>query len=459
MTRYVVCAIAMVAITAPAAARQADQEEERESQRGFVTLSLGVGGSGYNRVEGVPFHVGPVGRSEGPNPFQAQALLILRSDRARSLDQVAYTVRGEKLLGGARRVVLGVGFHSEVRPIDDRGLSTIDNSLGTFIVHDDQRDYHNAQGVTLYGAFVPRRSPFLAAIEFRTERHDVVPQGTPGSVIHNRQPWRPQPMVAEGKVHSISAGVRFDNRPRRRGGLTGGWRVEAEVTKALGGDLVFPEVRPTPLDPTDPPIAGIPDLVAKFTIGTLDVRRYTPLGNARLNLRFVAGGALSDGLLPPQFQVALAGRGTLPGFPGLQEATDAPVHAMDCGARSTSVASTDLVLSSPTLLFPSYGCDRYALFQAQLEGYFGFQLGGDELAIRDPGGNINLELVPRWVVFFDAGQAWARGNLGPFARADEDRRYDAGAGVAFGDLGFFVAIPLNGDDREARLLGRFGSRF
>ena len=216
--------------------------------------------------------------------------------------------------------------------------------------------------------------------------------------------------------------------------------------RALGGnDLVFPVVGITAADT----LTGIPTIDPSFSIGILDVRRYSVLANLNLNLRFVASGALSNEVLPPQFQHALGGRGSLPGLNSLTERPGATPPAMDCGARTFDIGSLYLV----------YGCDRYVLFQAQLEGYFGFRIGDEGLGFRGGPGNLTVELVPRWIAFFDAAQAWALGPLGVFPRSDESRKYDAGGGIAFGDLGFFVAVPLQGGDRDSKFVVRLGSRF
>ena len=295
-----------------------------------------------------------------------------------------------------------------------------------------------------------------AAAEFRTERHDVLGRGNPGSLLKNNNPWRFQPMIAEGKVHSVAVGFQFDNRGRRRVSARRGWLIRGEITKALGGDdLRFPVVGFTA---TDPPLQGIPTIDPSFAIGEIDVRRYTTIQDLSINLRLAAGGALSDRVLPPQFQHTLGGRGSLPGLNALAESPDATVHAMDCGARTMTVLSADIVIGSPRF-YPFYGCDRYVLFQAQLEGYFGFRFGPEDFSLGGGPTDLTVELVPRWIVFFNAAQAWALGALGPFPRSDEDRQYDAGGGVAFGDLGFFVAVPLQGDERDAKLVVRLGSRF
>ena len=167
---------------------------------------------------------------------------------------------------------------------------------------------------------------------------------------------------------------------------------------------------------------------------------------------------LNNEILPPQFQHALGGVGSLPGLHNFAEDPATLTPAMDCGARSFFVAAADANLFQASF-FPFYGCDRYVLFQAQLEGYFGFEIGDADLDFRDEGVAVNLELVPRWILFFDAAQAWAQGNIGPFQRNDESRRYDAGGGIAFGDLGFYLGVPLNGDDKDVQFVVRLGGRF
>ena len=434
--------------------RDPDQEDDSRAQRAFATLSVSLGGAGYNRVEGLPFWIGPVGRTAGPNPFRGRAAAILRSDPAVNLDQIGYWVQGEKVL--ERKYMVGVSGYSEVVPIEDRGLSNIDNSLSTAIFHDDYRDYYNRQGVSAYAGYAPVRGPLSALVELRTERHEVLVRSSPQSLFRNNAAWRFQPLVAQGTVHSVSLGAQFDNRPRRATGRRAGWFVEAGIMQALGGnDLVFPVVRRSA---TDPPLAGIATIDPSFSIATLDLRRYSVFANLNLNLRFVASGALSDEVLPPQFQYALGGRGSLPGLNTLAERPGATPPAMDCGARTAVFVATDIATVSPRL-YSFYGCDRYVLFQAQLEGYFGFRIGDEGLGFRGGPTNLTFELVPRWIAFFDAAQAWALGPLGVFPRSDESRKYDAGGGIAFGDLGFFVAVPLQGGDRDAKLVVRLGSRF
>ena len=447
----------------PLAARQGEGNQGSRAQRSSVGIAASLGDNGYNRLEGVPFEIGVAARSEGPEPFLGRAVAIVRTDVAGGLDAVGYSFRGGKLFLGSRRIAIGVEVYSEVRAIESRGISNIENSLSAGIFHSDYRDYHNRQGVVAFASYAPRNSPLSAGIEVRTERHDLVAAGNPGSIFENGTPWRLQPLIAEGKVHSASAAVRYDNRARRPAGLASGWKIDAEIMQAFGGDLNIAEVGLVLADGTrGPPLAGLPTIMeATFTKGSLDVRRYNAVGNASLNLRFVAEGILNNEVLPPQFQHALGGPGSLPGLPGFPRLLDDPVDmmpVMDCGARDFRV-STSPTNFLGTRFFPFYGCDRYVLFQAQLEGYFGFQIADADLDFRDEGLALNLELIPRWVLFFDAAKAWVQGNIGPFSRSDEDLRYDAGGGIAFGDLGFYVAVPLEGDDKSAQFVVRLGSRF
>ncbi len=446
----------------PLAARQDEGNQGSRAQRSSVRIAAGLGDNGYNRLEGLPFQLGVAARSEGPEPFLGRAVAIIRTNPSGGLDDVGYSFRGEKLLLGSRRIAVGVEFYSEVRAIESRGISNIENSLSAGIFHSDYRDYHNRQGFVAFTSYAPRNSPLSAGIEVRTERHDLVPSGNPGSIFENNTPWRLQPLIAEGKVHSASAAVRYDNRARRPAGLARGWKIDAEIMQTFGGDLNIAEVGLVLPDRTrGPPLAGLPTMEATFTKGFLDVRRYTAVGDASLNFRFVAEGILNDEVLPPQFQHALGGPGSLPGLPGFPDDPAGMMPAMDCGARDFGVSTSPSNFLA-TRFFPFYGCDRYVLFQAQLEGYFGFRIGDADLDFRDVGLAVNLELIPRWVLFFDAAKAWAQGNIGPFPfppRSDEDLEYDAGGGIAFGDLGFYLAVPLEGDDKSVQFVVRLGSRF
>ncbi len=215
------------------AAQQGEGNQGSRAHRSSVTIAAGLGDNGYNRLEGFPFQLGIAARSEGPEPFLGRAVTIVRTDAAGGLDDIGYSFRGEKVILGSPRIAVGVEFYSDVRAIESRGISNVENSLSAGIFHADYRDYHNRQGAVAFASYAPRNSHLSAGIEVRTERHDLVPSGNPSSIFENNTPWRLQPLIAEGKVHSASAAVRYDDRARRPAGLARGWKIDVEIMHSI----------------------------------------------------------------------------------------------------------------------------------------------------------------------------------------------------------------------------------
>jgi len=192
------------------------------------------------------------------------------------------------------------------------------------------------------------------------------------------------------------------------------------------------------------------ELSTDFTTAFLDLRHYAPVTDgSQLNLRVVGGGNVEQGSLPPQFQHALGGPGSLPGF--------SPFQA-DCGARS-GVGSRDGVT-----FYPGFGCDRFVLGQIEFRGHFSLDLGFGEPDRDDEerGGwwDHDIDLSPRWMVFLDAGQGWSYDDGVPGGQVTTGRLYDAGAGFLIDDVGVYFAVPLNeGVERDARFFVRLQRRF
>jgi hypothetical protein len=196
-----------------------------------------------------------------------------------------------------------------------------------------------------------------------------------------------------------------------------------------------------------------------FARGFLDVRRYNRVSpSSALVLRAVLCGSLDGAPLPPQYQHAFGGEGSLPGF---------PLFSLDCGARSRVVAVEGRVgpdgFAVPAV--PAYGCDRMALFQAEYRGSFGWELDlgdGDDVDWHDgwsSGGD--LDLRPRWVAFLNAGRGWTRSPAGQedLVPVDEDTHLDGGLGLSVGDLGLYLAVPLSGGGSGANFFVRLDHRF
>jgi hypothetical protein len=421
-------------------------------------------GQSYNRVEGLPITFGPVIETQGANPLRLRASAIYRTEDGTALepDHWGYDVRLEQFLGGYRAVRVGASLRRVVDPIEAWHLSKLENGLSTFFLHRDYRDHYERRGWSGYVTLAPQGSPLSLTAEYRDEKDRSVPSGSPWTLFRNDEPWRAQPLVAEGVLRSVAVSGAFDTRNHRDDPSTG-WYVQGELERSVGTHLTRPaaDVYLPGGTPGDALAAlGYGD----FTAGTLDLRRYNRISpNSRLNLRLLAGGALGGGALPPQRQHALGGDGSLPGY---------RLFELDCGARSQRyLRPGDLggrPDEPPPAFYASYGCDRFALAQAEYRGklHFMFDWKGSDDANGDASqGDDEYDggRRPRhygawdsniaWVAFMDAGRGWSH-----VRGMDEETAVDAGFGVLVGRVGVYGAVPLEGG-RGVSLFVRLNPRF
>jgi hypothetical protein len=148
----------------------------------------------------------------------------------------------------------------------------------------------------------------------------------------------------------------------------------------------------------------------------------------------------------------LGGEGSLPGY---------GFFALDCGARERRVITAPAE-GGPAEFFPAYGCDRFALGQAEYRGELSFRLdlglgGGDdgdeEWSEGEGGTGLHADLG--WVLFADVGRAWTRD---PDLR-DEETAADVGFGVLLGRLGVYLAVPVAEGGDGVNLFVRLNPRF
>jgi hypothetical protein len=376
---------------------------------------LVAAGDGYNRVEGLPVVFGPrmrIGRSQ---PVLLEAIGIYRSDAGLRIDpdRMGYGLRAERHFGGRFEGRAGLRMFSEIVSIESRGLGKLENSLATFILRRDYRDHYERSGWSAYLGFAPAGADYTVTLDYRDERHANAPLGSPWSIFGGDDPWRPQPLVADGVLRSLALMLDYDTRNDRYDPSTG-WRIHAGLEQAVGSSLRRPEL--------DGPDGALPH----FRTGTVDVRRYLRLSPySRAAVRFVATGSLDAGELPPQRQHALGGEGSLPGF---------PLFAFDCGARQTPIIS-----EGQDAFFPYYGCDRAALLQLEYQANFLF---GRRLTERVTGLDALAQSV-RWVAFFNAGRAWTELSAVGTRTGGEDYAADAGLGIRVGPFGAYLAVPLS----------------
>jgi hypothetical protein len=412
-------------------------------------------GQNYNRVEGLPVIFGPSIRTGGRNPLRLDVWGIWRTEMGLELgeEDFGYLLRAEQSFGGREAFSIGGTYYSFVDPIEDWGLSNLEASLATFILHKDFRDYYEREG---FSAFARLRFPSLPVelrAEYFQEDHLFMPVAGPWSITKNNEPWRAQPLVAQGEVKFIEGSLVVDTRNSRKE-PTDGWYIEARSRHGLGGDLALPAHRTSP----ESQAALIPPVEydTEFITGFLDIRSYNRVSpGSSLNFRGILGGTLNDTALPPQFQHAIGGVGSLPGY---------PVFAGDCGARSI-VRGYDIPAGEGEVrdpVFPSYGCDQMALFQAEFRGslFLDWDFGGGDDGDSwedDWDWYPRVEMSPDWTVFFNAGRGWTVDGLG-----DTETLMDIGLGLYLGDLGVYYAFPLTedaGGDQNGTFFIRLSRRF
>ena len=209
--------------------------------------------------------------------------------------------------------------------------------------------------------------PLSLTVRGQWEKHRSRAAGSPWTLFGNADEWRPQPLVAEGELASVLLETEIDTRSDPDDPAWG-WLATLEVERSVGMHLEMPQSVQVLSLPAPPEAAPL----GEFTTAFIDIRRYNRVSpDGRLNFRLVAGGALTDGPLPPQRQHALGGEGSLPGY---------RLFDLDCGARSRSVqrrtaatpADGSVDLERP-IFFPAYGCDRFGLFQAEYRGRLRFR--------------------------------------------------------------------------------------
>lgn len=414
-------------------------------------------GDSYNRVEGLPITFGPRVRTAGSNPLRLHALAIYRTESGVRVDtdDLGYYVQAEQFIGGHETFRIGATAHSIVQSIEEWQLSDLESGLGTFIFHRDFRDHFEREGVSLFAAWSSERSPYSVTGEIRNERHRSVTPGSPWSLFRNAEEWRPQPLIAEGRVTFARFSGSFDTRSDPEEPATG-WYLRGHVDRGLSSGLEQPASYMLP--PEDPegepePLMAPGASFGRFTAGMLDIRRYNRVDpRSRLNFRLLVGGSLDGNPLPPQFQHALGGVGSLPGY---------DLFSLDCGARSSRVfRSPASVGGSGHAFFPRYGCDTFALLQAEYRGRFTFRMRWDSAPWADDDHpeygferEAAHEFAPDWTLFVDAGRGW---NLD--SASDEDLAVDVGAGLMLGRIGAFVALPLAGEGGLKAFI-RLGPRF
>lgn len=437
----------------------AAQETIQEAAPAQFRLSPSIGLAGqYNRVEGLPVMFGPVLERDGPNPFRIDAMAIWRTEMRVGTDPEAfgYRIEARQQWGTSKVFFVGGTAHSLISPIEQWQVSDLETSLSTFFLHQDFRDHVVRTGFSGFVGLEIPDSKLTARVTYGDEDHDFLPPGNPLALSGDPQLWRPQPLVGVGRARTVSAEVVFDDRDRPRD-PDKGWYLSGRVTAAVGGSMSLPAYMEAGGGPTDP-VADERPIETDFWTGFLEARRYFRFERSlTVKLRALVAGSLDGEPIPPQFQHALGGVGSLPGY---------PTFSADCGARS-QVYSVFHGESSDTVRVPAfagYGCDGFALFQIEFGGRIPFGIVVDPDPDELDGDSYSPPLFdfrPRWSVFFDAAQGWSMSEPGDaeFLGPDTDVLMDLGVGFSTGAVGLYWAWPLAGNGGEGNLFLRIAHRF
>jgi len=407
-------------------------------------LAVGIAGN-YNRVEGLPIHIGPQIRTAGPNWLRLEAAAILRTEPgAFDTHEMGYRALVEQRLPHLGGLRIGATAASVIEPMDAWAFSDTEASLAAALFHDDLRDYYERTGWSAYLRFVPAGMPLDTRIEYRSEDHASAPLRDPWTLFNGDHDWRLLPLAAEGRLELVGGSARLDLR-RGSDFAVRGWFFDAGAWQRIDGTITVPAW--TPIAAEEPPIGSGLAFGEALTFGLVDARRYQTIGrDGVLAIRVLAAGSVDAAALPPQYQHALGGAGSLPGYGSL---------SVDCGARSFAVTTG----VDQRRAFARYGCDRVALAQLEYRGAFDVRFGGESGARRRDRDWKHFDTDPEWIVFFDAGRGWSYATVAGSDDFSTRTLYDAGAGITLGDLGVFAAVPLTGDDRSLRFFVRMGPRF
>ncbi len=393
----------------------------------------------YNRVEGLPVSIGPRVRIGRSNPTTLEGFAVYRSAAGLRIDpdQMGYAVRAEQFLGGGHTARIGLRLFDDITPIEDKGLTDRENALSTFVLHRDFRDAYEQQGWAAYVRLARAGWPHDVTIEYREEDHHSVTPGSPWSLFDNADPWRPQPAIAQGRLRSVSVHGQFDTRNEVIDPATG-WQIQLGLEQGVGGRLHQPALT---APRSDSLVSAALESRERFTIASIDIRRYVRLGpGSRMAVRAWAAGSADGSSLPPQRQYALGGEGDLPGY---------HLYEFDCGARDHPAALN----GAP--FFPWYGCDRVALVQLEYQANFPWLSRKAEMV----GRSLNIEHAVRWLVFFDAGRAWNEPDaLAGRGRGQTDFAADAGIGLRLAGFGLYWGVPLSGSGQGLNFFVRLGRR-
>ena len=404
-----------------------------------TTLFLSSGGT-YDRVEGLPITLGPKFTYRA-NPRQKATLELLgiirtAGDPTDLGEQVGYDAHFNFGTGVPNHHAGGLGARASqlVQAIEPQPLTRSEVGWSTLLLHRDYRDYFLDEAVALYGYYWAGSS-FRVDGGWHTARQRSLPANDPWTLFRTAEPWRPNPLIDDGRFKTFHLGFDYDTRNETLLPNSGMW-VHFEWEHSASADVAPIDLPATvrATIPTDGSYA-----YQRFWIDARSYNRITP--GMRLNLRLTGGGWLGGDPLPLQQRLSLGGPGVLPGY-----------------AFRWSTCNEG---APPNAAMPAL-CDRSLALQAELRTRLDLGLlyrYRDQGQVEQAFGLDQVDLV----VHADMGKAWLAGN-GP-GRVPSDRipsvdewLYDVGVGIDAGGIGAYLSKALT-DGQPIRFFVRLQRRF
>lgn len=217
------------------------------------------------------------------------------------------------------RFEIGANVHDLTDTKDDWLITPLENSLASFLIHEDFQDFYRRQGYDVH--ISQNLTIFLkGTLAYRNDNYNSVSKNVDWALFGGDKKFRINPEIDEGNMRSLYGELYFDTRnnhetPRR------GWygKLSMEMSNSdLRSDFYFNQY-------------------------ILELRNYIPISrNERLDLRLKLGS--SEGNLPIQKQFELGGLSTLRGFNFKEYVGDRLILANIEYNLSPSIISRDFFL-------------------------------------------------------------------------------------------------------------------
>lgn len=399
---------------------------------GDVVISPRFSFGAYNRVEGLPIHVGPaLAWAASPQlDVEFDAGVTLRTSREPSGTRGAagWFAGVAATRHGSQPLTVGFDIGDQVVATADQPLEESESSIGALFFRRDYRDWYRSRGSR---AFVKWQATPMLGVDgsIGVSRERSLPAVDAFSILRGNEAWRANPLVDDGRFTTLTLGATWDTRDDRLSAQEG-WFVRVEGRSTTSGDLapyLLPEQIRDPL-PTD----GYNSFEGRF-----DLRRYQRIDPMHaVHLRLVGEGWLGGDPLTIQRRLALGGADFVMGY---------PFRSVTCDSRRRPDPAT------PAL------CDRRMFAQVELRRRFDVSL-----ATRVGPYTVGFDRADL-VLFSDFGSAWLAGD-GPGQvpagriQSISEWRGSLGVGIDAGTIGVYLAKSIT-DPESAKVAFRLQRRF